>query len=123
MIAHVKALGGRCRKDPIDTIHPMVRVHPVTGERCLFLNGEFMTKIVGLKEPETKMLMDFLLNHMIMGHDFQARVRWAPGTIVMFDNRSLIRKSLRLNFIDKLGDGFEQTQPSSTISMMTVPQS
>jgi sulfonate dioxygenase len=92
MIAHTKALGGRSRKDPVDTIHPLVRVHPVTGERCLFLNGEFITKIVGLKEAETKMLMDFLLNHMMTGHDFQARVRWAPKTIVMFDNRSLIRK-------------------------------
>jgi sulfonate dioxygenase len=92
MIGHVKALGGLYRKDPIDTFHPLVRVHPVTGERCLFLNGEFITKFVGLKEPETKMLMDFLLNHMMMGHDFQVRVRWASRTIVMFDNRSLIRK-------------------------------
>ena len=92
MIAHAKALGGIARKDHVDTIHPLVRVHPVTGERCLFLNGEFITKIVGLKEAESKMLMEFLLNHMMMGHDFQARVRWAPKTIVMFDNRSMIRK-------------------------------
>ncbi|CAO2656557.1 Nn.00g053600.m01.CDS01 [Neocucurbitaria sp. VM-36] len=102
MIAHVKALGGRCRKDPIDTIHPLVRVHPVTGERCLFLNGEFITKIVGLKEPESKMLTDFLLNYMMMGHDFQARVRWAPGTIVMFDNRSLIHSAI-VDYIDDEG--------------------
>jgi len=93
MIGHVRAVGGRCRKDPVDTIHPLVRVHPVTGEKCLFVNGEFITKIVGLKEPETKMLMDFLLNHMMTGHDFQARVRWGPRTIVLFDNRSVIRKS------------------------------
>lgn len=92
MIAHVKAVGGRYRKDPVDTVHPLVRVHPVTGEKCLFLNGEFITKIVGLSEPESKLIMDFLLNQMMLGHDFQARVRWAPRTIVMFDNRSLIRK-------------------------------
>jgi sulfonate dioxygenase len=93
MIAHVKAVGGRYRKDPIDTIHPLVRVHPVTGERCLFVNGEFLTKIIGLKEPEFKMLTEFLLNHVMMGHDFHVRVRWAPRTIVLFDNRSVSRKS------------------------------
>ncbi|KAF2114213.1 hypothetical protein BDV96DRAFT_548312 [Lophiotrema nucula] len=102
MIAHVKAVGGHARKDPVDTIHPLVRVHPVTGERCLFLNGEFVTKIIGLKEPETKMLMDFLLNHMMTGHDFQARVRWAPRTIVLFDNRSLIHSAV-VDYLDDEG--------------------
>jgi sulfonate dioxygenase len=69
-----------------------VRVHPVTGERCLFLNGEFITKILGLKEPETKVLLEYLLQHIITGHDFQARVKWSPKTLVMFDNRSTLRK-------------------------------
>ncbi|KAF2998579.1 hypothetical protein E8E13_006241 [Curvularia kusanoi] len=102
MIAHAKSVGGIARKDPVDTIHPLVRVHPVTGERCLFINGEFMTKIVGLKEAESKMLVDFLLNHMMMGHDFQARVRWAPKTIVMFDNRSLIHSAI-VDYLDDEG--------------------
>jgi len=88
MIAHVRLVGGLVRKDPVDTVHPLVRVHPVTGEKCLFINGEFTTKIQGLKEAETKVLLDFLLQHIIMGHDFQARVRWQPKTIVIFDNRS-----------------------------------
>ena len=92
MINHVKAVGGLVRKDPIDTVHPLVRVHPVTGEKCLFVNGEFITRIVGLKEPEQKVLLEFLLNHLITGHDFQARVKWSPKSIVLFDNRSLIRK-------------------------------
>lgn len=94
MIAHARMTGGLVRKDPVDTVHPLVRVHPVTGEKCLFVNGEFITKIQGLKEPETKVLLDFLLQHIITGHDFQARVRWQPKTIVMFDNRSTIRESI-----------------------------
>ena len=92
MIASAHQAGGLVRKDPIDTVHPLVRVHPVTGKKCLFLNGEFITQIQGMKDTETKLLVDFLLNHMITGHDFQARVRWQPKTIVMFDNRSTIRK-------------------------------
>ncbi|MBE3048681.1 TauD/TfdA family dioxygenase, partial [Candidatus Bathyarchaeota archaeon] len=69
-----------------------VRVHPVTGENCLFFNGEFITRFVGLKDAETKALLEFLLHHVVTGHDFQARVRWSPKTIVLFDNRSTIRK-------------------------------
>lgn len=96
MIAHTRMTGGLVRKDPVDSIHPLVRVHPVTGEKCLFLNQEFITKIPGLKEPETKWMLDFLMNHIITGHDFQARVRWQPKTIVMFDNRSTTREFLLL---------------------------
>jgi sulfonate dioxygenase len=94
MINHAKAAGGLVRKDAVRTAHPLVRIHPVTKEKCLFINGEFITNIIGLKEPERQVLMDFLLNHLITGHDFQARVRWGPKTIVMFDNRSTIRKHL-----------------------------
>lgn len=100
MIAHVRLVGGLVRKDPVDTVHPLVRVHPVTGEKCLFINGEFITKIQGLKEAETKVLLDFLLQHIIMGHDFQARVRWQPKTIVIFDNRSTLHSAI-VDYIDE----------------------
>ncbi|KAF2090733.1 alpha-ketoglutarate-dependent taurine dioxygenase [Saccharata proteae CBS 121410] len=100
MIAHTRAAGGLVRKDPIDTVHPLVRKHPVTGEECLFLNGEFIKSIEGMKEPETKWLLDFLLNHMITGHDFQARVRWQPKTVVMFDNRSTLHSAI-VDYIDE----------------------
>lgn len=100
MIAHVRLVGGLVRKDPVDTVHPLVRVHPVTGEKCLFINGEFTTKIQGLKEAETKVLLDFLLQHIIMGHDFQARVRWQPKTIVIFDNRSTLHSAI-VDYIDE----------------------
>ncbi|KAK3311930.1 alpha-ketoglutarate-dependent taurine dioxygenase [Apodospora peruviana] len=100
MINHVKAVGGLVRKDPVDNVHPLVRVHPVTGEKCIFVNGEFISRIVGLKESEEKMLMDFLLNHLMTGHDFQARVKWQPKSIVLFDNRSLIHSAI-VDYIDE----------------------
>ena len=92
MIDHTRLTGGLVRKDPVDTVHPLIRVHPVTGEKCMFLNGEFITRIDGLKDSETKWVLDFLMNHLVTGHDFQARVRWQPRTIVLFDNRSTIRE-------------------------------
>jgi hypothetical protein len=92
MINHALLSGGLVRKGPVETVHPLVRVHPVTGEKCLFINGEFITNIQGLKEPEFRLMTDFLMQHMVAGHDFQARIKWQPRTIVMFDNRSTMRK-------------------------------
>ncbi|KAJ5320588.1 hypothetical protein PENANT_c033G01569 [Penicillium antarcticum] len=102
MINHTRLAGGLVRKDAVDTVHPLVRVHPVTGEKCLFLNGEFITRIQGLKDSEMKWLLDFLMNHLVTGHDFQARVRWQPRTIVMFDNRSTIHSAI----VDYLDDDY-----------------
>ncbi|KAL4865546.1 hypothetical protein BDV12DRAFT_148274 [Aspergillus spectabilis] len=99
MINHARLTGGLVRKDPVDTVHPLVRVHPVTGEKCLYLNGEFVTKIQGLKEPEQRWLLDFLMQHIVSGHDFQARVRWQPKTIVIFDNRSTIHSAI-VDYLD-----------------------
>ncbi|KAI1504036.1 alpha-ketoglutarate-dependent taurine dioxygenase [Biscogniauxia marginata] len=94
MIDHTRLAGGLVRKDAIDTIHPIVRIHLVTGEKCLFLNAEFVTRIVGLKEAETEMLLEFLMQHLVNGHDFQARISWAPRSVVMFDNRSTIHTAV-----------------------------
>ncbi|KAJ5466662.1 Alpha-ketoglutarate-dependent sulfonate dioxygenase [Penicillium diatomitis] len=102
MIAHTRLTGGLVRKDPVDTVHPLVRVHPVTGEKCLFVNAEFITKIQGMKEPEFKWMIDFLMNHVVTGHDFQARVRWQPRTVVMFDNRSTTHSAI----VDYLDDEY-----------------
>jgi len=95
MISKTRAMGGLVRKDPVRSVHPLVRVHPVTGKKSLFLNREFVTGLAGFKESESDMLLGFLMNHLVTGHDFQARVSWAPKTIVMFDNRSTIRKHSR----------------------------
>ncbi|KAI9745076.1 MAG: hypothetical protein M1818_001354 [Claussenomyces sp. TS43310] len=94
--------GGLVRKDAVTNVHPLVRVHPVTGKKCLFLNGEFITKIQGMKEAESKLLLNFLLQHMITGHDFQARVKWQPKSIVMFDNRSTLHSAI-VDYIDESG--------------------
>jgi sulfonate dioxygenase len=121
MIAHARLTGSLVRKDPVESVHPLVRVHPVTGEKCLFINGEFITKIEGLKEPEFRVLQDFLMQHLITGHDFQARVRWQPRTVVMFDNRSTIRKFLPLELNAALSN-IKQIPPSSITSMKTTAQ-
>ncbi|RDW88987.1 hypothetical protein BP6252_01019 [Coleophoma cylindrospora] len=88
MLMHTRAAKGNIRAEPIDSIHPVVRVHPVTGEKCLFINGEFLDGICGLKDTETDLILKFLLDHISKGHDFQCRVQWEKHSVVMFDGRS-----------------------------------
>lgn len=99
MISYARAARGTVRTDPIDSIHPIVRVHPVSGEKALYLNSEFLTDIVGLKDAERDMLMKFLVDHVCMGHDFQARVGWEKHSVVMFDGRSTLRKFILITIL------------------------
>ncbi|KAL5042660.1 hypothetical protein BDW71DRAFT_200418 [Aspergillus fruticulosus] len=66
--------GSIARRDPIMTEHPVVRTHPVTGEMALFVNPPFARHI-------------FLYSHIALLQDIQTRVRWRPGTVVVWYNR------------------------------------
>lgn len=78
---------GPVRREPVQSIHPLVRVHPVTGEKALFVNQGFTRRIVGFKEEESKLLLNFLWDHIAKGADFHARANYEPGTVVVWDNR------------------------------------
>ncbi|KIN06215.1 hypothetical protein OIDMADRAFT_190207 [Oidiodendron maius Zn] len=82
-----KGRNGVVRREPVTNEHPLIRTHPATGEKALFVNGGFTRSIVGLKKEESEALLGFLLAHIARGIDYQARVRWAPKTVVVWDNR------------------------------------
>lgn len=87
-----KSKGLTPRKEAITSYHPVVRVHPVTGEKSLFVNDEWITGIEGWKPSETEWLLKFLMDYISKGHDFQIRLNWKPKTVVIFDNRSICRE-------------------------------
>jgi taurine dioxygenase len=66
--------------------HPVVRVHPVTGRRSLFVNEHFTRRIVELNHEESDALLQFLTRWATSAR-FALRYRWAEGTIAMWDNR------------------------------------
>ncbi|TFK19376.1 alpha-ketoglutarate-dependent taurine dioxygenase [Coprinopsis marcescibilis] len=78
---------GPVRREPIETEHPVVRVHPATGEKALYVNETFGRRIVGFKKEESDALLGFLYDHIAKGSDFQIRASYEPGTLVVWDNR------------------------------------
>ncbi|KAI0067960.1 TauD-domain-containing protein [Artomyces pyxidatus] len=79
--------GGVVRREPVENVHPLVRRHPVTGEEALYVNRQFTRRIVGLKREESNNILNFLYDHIDKSGDNQARVKWSPNTVVLWDNR------------------------------------
>ena len=69
--------------------HPVVRTHPETGRKALFVSEHFTTRIVGIPEDESRALLAELFAHSVLpAHIY--RHRWAPHDLVFWDNRSLM---------------------------------
>jgi taurine dioxygenase len=68
-----------------ETVHPVVRVHPLTGERGLFTGG-FVQRVLGLSTGESRDILR-LLQAYVTRPENVLRVTWQPGQLVLFDNR------------------------------------
>ncbi|GAA6003852.1 hypothetical protein JCM10207_006436 [Rhodosporidiobolus poonsookiae] len=83
------------KRQPVKHVHPVIRRHPVTGKKALFVNPQFTRNIVGLKQEESDAILKLLYNHLASGHDFQVRAQWGqPGTVVLWDNRVTAHSAL-----------------------------
>ncbi len=70
-------------------LHPLVRTHPKTGTRSLYVDPTYAVGIEGLHNHEAAPLVDFLCSH-ITQPIFQARLHWEDGTLAMWDNRACL---------------------------------
>ena len=67
--------------------HPLVTVHPETGEKILNVSPDFVSHVVELKPVESIGLLDFLKEHAVRP-EFTVRFKWTPGSIAFWDNRA-----------------------------------
>ncbi len=75
------------KRYPVAT-HPVIRKHPVTGKKCLFVNSSYTTRIEGLSDEESRAILTFLFDH-VKNPNFQVRFRWQPHSIAFWDNRAV----------------------------------
>lgn len=68
------------------TIHPVVRVHPATGKKALYVNEHFTRRIVELNSTESEAVLSYL-TRWVSNPRFTVRYHWQPGTIGIWDNR------------------------------------
>jgi taurine dioxygenase len=73
-------------------IHPLVRTHPESGRKALYINPIRIEEIVGLDDSEALPLLDELLEHSTQ-LKFEYRHKWRPGDVVIWDNRCLMHKA------------------------------
>ena len=94
--SNAAAFGGMRAKDaPADevpAVHPLVRRHPDTGEPALYM-GIHTVGLDGFTEAEAKPLIDTLLAHLTRPENTM-RLRWTPGTLAIWDNRSVLHNAI-----------------------------
>ncbi|KAJ8584385.1 TauD-domain-containing protein [Rhizopogon salebrosus TDB-379] len=82
-----RAAGLHVRREPIETVHPVVRVHPVTGWKSVYVNPGFTRRILGVPKVESDTILNFLFHQVAENVDFQVRFHWEPNSVAFWDNR------------------------------------
>ena len=75
------------RENGMVSEHPLIRVHPESGERILFVSPSFLKSIVGMSPRESQILIEFLWEHIVRA-EYTVRFAWQPGSIAFWDNRA-----------------------------------
>ena len=73
--------------------HPVIRTHPETGKKSIYVNKIFTQSIVGLPRDESRAILDFLFQH-IAKPNFQCRFKWAVNSMAFWDNRCALHHAM-----------------------------
>ncbi|KXS17886.1 TauD-domain-containing protein [Gonapodya prolifera JEL478] len=73
---------------PARGVQPLVRTHPVTGWKHLFVNQAWVKQIKGFTRAESDLIVNYLNNHIARGVEFQVRFKWTKNSVALWDNRS-----------------------------------
>jgi alpha-ketoglutarate-dependent sulfate ester dioxygenase len=87
-------VGDLVRTNPLASIHPVVRVHPETKERVLYVNPSFTREIVDLSPRQSRHVLDLLFEE-IGRPEYSVRFKWEPGSVAFWDNRAALHLAPR----------------------------
>lgn len=92
-----------------EVTHPVIRVHPATGRKALYVNSTYTLRFEGMSEEESAPLLQYLYSHLARP-EFTCRFRWTPGALAVWDNRCT--QHLAMNDYD----GFDRELHRTTIA-------
>jgi taurine dioxygenase len=73
--------------------HPVIRTHPVTGKKALYVNRGFTKRLLGVPRDESKAILEYLWDHA-ENPLFQCRFRWQPNSVAFWDNRCVQHRAM-----------------------------
>jgi len=86
--------------------HPIVRTHPETGKKILFVNWTYTKKIIGLEKKESDKILEKIYQHQAR-LDLTCRFRWTENAVAIWDNRSVQHYAIS-DFFPGRGLGYER---------------
>lgn len=95
--------------------HSLVKVHPVTGRKSLFISPDYCMQLEGMTEAESRPLLDTLERHATR-HELTCRFRWQPNSVVVWDNRCTMHNAINDDLGARMGGhGFRRVVRRATI--------
>jgi taurine dioxygenase len=87
-----KTLTDAQRKATPPVVQPVVRTHPVSGRKALYINPGFTVRVLGLDETESSELLTWLFNHCLRPA-YRFRYQWQPGDLLLWDNAAVMHRA------------------------------
>jgi taurine dioxygenase len=101
-----KKMKGNGNIDEYSNEHPILRIHPETGKKILFLNSMYVKKIIGMDKEESDKILSKVFTHQER-LDFTCRCQWTENAVAIWGNRSVIHQGLT-DFFPGRGLGYER---------------
>ena len=114
--AEYRSMRERSDTQAIEQVHPVVCRHPHSGRRTLFVNPVFTVRFESMTREESAPVLGYLYEHATRP-EFTFRLRWRPGTLLVWDNRAVLHNALEDDFgAARSGAGFRRVLHRATLA-------